>query len=121
VLSLVLRDKRRANQPFAVLALGNTGQAGVAQAALLARKHRRHARALVAACRQIRAEMPAFCSDLGIRRVEARAHAGHPRASRFLQSCGFAFETDMPGFGGDGRAVFRQFAWTDPNCLSRGD
>ncbi|GGH36258.1 hypothetical protein SAMN05444007_108242 [Cribrihabitans marinus] len=120
VLSLVLRDQRLAGQPFAVLAVSNTGQAGVAQAALLARPHRRHARALVATCRRIRTEMPGWCADLGIHRVEARAHAGHPRASRFLSACGFVHEADMPGFGADGRATFRQFAWTDPT-LKTGD
>ena len=120
VFSVVLRDETKAGQPFAVVVLNNTGQAGVAQAALLARDHIRHRRALVAACRKIRNEMPGFCIDWGIHRVEARTHAGHPRASRFLTACGFVHETDMHGFGASGRAVFRQFAWTNPE-LSKGD
>ncbi|MEX0306040.1 MAG: hypothetical protein AB3N12_01525 [Ruegeria sp.] len=119
VLSLVLRDETRASQPFAVVTLHSTGQAGVAQAALLARNHKRHRRALAVACRQIREDMPDFCMQYGIHRVEARAHAGHPRASQFLTLCGFTHETDMPGFGADGRATFRQFAWTNPE-LSKG-
>lgn len=120
VFSVVLRDESMASQPFAVLVMTNTGQAGVAQAALLARNHARHRRALIATCRRIRAEMPVFCRDWGIHRVEARAHAGHPRASRFLRACGFTHEADMPGFGADGRATFRQFAWTNPD-LFKGD
>lgn len=97
--------------PFALVGLANTGQAGVAQAAMLARDHIRFRRELVAAARAIRDGMPGFCDDLGIHRIEARAWAGHPRASTFLQLVGFHHETDMPGFGPDGTTTFRQFAW----------
>lgn len=114
VLSVVVYEAR-ASQPFAVLVLTHTGQSGVAQAALLARNHQRHRRALAAVCRKIRDDMPDFCNQLGIHRIEARAHAGHPRASQFLSACGFTHEADIPGFGPDGRATFRQFAWTNPD------
>lgn len=120
VLSLVLRDEAQGNRPFAVVAMSNTGQAGVAQAALLARDHLRFRRALVATCRRIRTDLPEICSNLGIHRVEARTNADHPRASQFLVASGFTFEADMPGFGASGRATFRQFAWTNPD-LSKGD
>lgn len=120
LVSLVLYDETLAHQPFAVLALAETGQAGVAQAALLSRSHRRFRRALVCAVRQIRGELPVFCADLGIHRIEARCWADHPRASQFLTACGFHHETDMPGFGATGRQTFRQFAWTDPT-LTQGE
>lgn len=100
--------------PFALLALANTGQAGVAGAALLARDHRRYRRELVALSRLIRAEMPGFCKGLGIRRIEARSWAGHPRAAAFLRAVGFRHEADMPGFGRDGTLTFRQFTWLSP-------
>lgn len=120
LVSVVLRDEARARQPFAVLALAHTGQAGVAQAALLARDHKAHRRALAQVARRIRAEMPPFCAAHGIHRIEARCWAGHPTAARFLTLCGFAHETDMPGFGADGAATFRQFAWITPD-LSQGE
>lgn len=114
LLSLVLRDEGRARQPFAVLALGHSGQAGVASAALLARSHKRHRAALVQVARRIGCELPPFCARFGLHRVEARCWAGHPTASRFLTACGFAHETDMNGFGASGAATFRQFAWIAP-------
>lgn len=117
-LSRILRDGWRGDQPFAVLALSNSGQAGVAQAALLARPHHRHRRALIAAARRIADEMPAWCRARGIHRVEARSWDGHPTAARFLSACGFSREARMPGFGADGRAVFTQFAWTDASNLT---
>ena len=98
--------------PFAVMLLGNTGQAGVGQAALLARDHHRFRRDLVLAARRIRAEMPGWCAARGVHRVEARSWAGHPRAGAFLRGCGFREECEMPGFGGDGATSFKQFAWT---------
>lgn len=113
VLSLVLRS--RTGTPFGVLALGNTGQAGVAVAAMLARSHRRYRREIVWAARLVRTEMPRFCGDLGIHRIEARSWADHPTAGRFLTACGFAHEADMPGFGADGAVTFRQFAWINPD------
>lgn len=100
-----------AGTPFALVALGHTGQGGVAQAAMLARDHRRFRRELVALAVAIRDRMPGFCNELGIHRIEARAWAGHPRASTFLQLVGFKFETDMPGFGPRGTETFRQFAY----------
>lgn len=102
---------RDSGLPVAVVALANTGQAGVAQAAMLARDHRRFRRELVAVARAIRTDMPGFCNKLGIHRIEARAWAAHPRASAFLRLVGFHHETDMPGFGPGGTETFRQFAW----------
>jgi len=96
--------------PFAVGALVNTGQAGVAQAALLARDHARFRRPLAEVASRIAVELPEFCIRHGIHRVEARCWAGHPTASRFLRAIGFVPETDLPGFGRDGSAIFRQFA-----------
>jgi hypothetical protein len=99
-------------QPVAVLALSHTGAAGVAQAAFLARDHARHRRALGEAACLIRAEMAAACRGAGIHRIEARAWAGHPSASRLLAGLGFHLEAEMPGFGPGGRHAFRQFAFT---------
>lgn len=115
VVSLVLSTgSEAAPQPFAVLGLSNTGQAGVAQAALLARDHKKFRGALIGAARHIRAQMPVFCADNGIYRIEARSWAGHPRAAQFLRACGFIHETDMSGFGGAAATMFSQFAWTHP-------
>lgn len=100
----------RTGQPFALVALSNTGQAGVAQAAALACDHAAHRAELLATVRLIRRRMPGFCADLGIHRIEARAWARHPRAMAFLLACGFGLEARMPGFGGDGREDFCQFA-----------
>ena len=113
VLSLILRETRH-GQAFAVLALGNTGQSGVAQAALLARSHKTFRRALVSTARLIRSEMPKLCEEQGIFRIEARSWAGHPTANRFLAACGFQLEATMPGFGRGGCFVFNQFAWVSP-------
>lgn len=100
--------------PFAVLMLTSTGQAGVASAALLARDHRQWRRPLAALALRVRREMPEFCARAGITRIEARAWAGHPRASTLLAAIGFHLEAEMPGFGRAGCHVFRQFAWTAP-------
>lgn len=105
-------SKASTGEPFAVLALTNTGQGGVAGAALLSRDQRRYRRELVALARLIRVRMPTYCAELGIHRIEARAWAKHPRASKFLSLIGFTHETDMPGFGPNGHEIFRQFAWT---------
>ncbi len=112
-LSMVVHDQSRGGVPFAVLALAHTGQAGVAQAALLARDHRRHARALAVLAGRIRDELPGYAQNVGLRRIEARSWAGHPGAATFLRKCGFTHECDMPGFGG-GAETFRQFAWINP-------
>lgn len=108
-LSLVLKW---GGVPFAVLVLGNTGQAGVAEAAMLARTHRHWRAGLVRAGREVRAGMAEYCQGRGINRIEARCWADHPRAGAFLRLCGFTLEAIMPGFGADGRAVFHQYAWT---------
>ena len=103
-----------AARPFAVLCLGNTGQAGVGQAALLACDHTRHRTDLARLAVAIRADMPGWCAARGIFRLEARCWAGHPTASALLASIGFVHDCDMAGFGGQTRATFRQFAWTAP-------
>lgn len=103
--------------PFAVLAIANSGQAGVAEAALLARDHRAFRRPLAALAALLRREMPHWCNARGIHRVEARAWADHPTASLLLARIGFHHETDMPGFGPEGRHVYRQWAWVSHRCL----
>lgn len=115
VVSLVLCETRSQGAvPFAVLALSNTGQAGVAQAAFLSRSHMRFRRSLLAAGQRIRQEMPAFCAKHDIHRIEARSWADHPHAGRFLTFCGFHLEVKMPGFGASGAVAFNQFAWIFP-------
>ncbi len=103
-----------AERPFAIFCLGHTGQAGVAEGALLAADHSRHRLALARLAVAIRSRMPAFAAETGINRIEARSWAGHPTASRLLTALGFAHEADLPGFGRDGSQTFRQFAWTKP-------
>lgn len=102
--------------PFAIFGLMNSGIAGVALAALLARDHRRYRRALGALALDIRRELPWFCQSLGIHRVEARSWFDHPTAAGLLRALGFCEECDMPGFGPAGRAIFTQFALTIPAC-----
>ena len=99
-------------QPFAVLAIVNTGQAGVAQAAFLARNHVRFARPIAQAAVQMRRSLPVMMATQGIHRIEARCWAGHPTAPRFLASIGFGLDCFMTGFGTDGHASFIQFSTT---------
>lgn len=101
-------------QPFAVFALAHTGQAGVAQAALLARDHARWRAPLARLAVMIRHGMPEFSARHGIHRIEARSWAGHPTAAQLLAGLGFRHECDMPGFGLTGQVVFSQFAWINP-------
>jgi hypothetical protein len=103
-----------AERPFAVFCLGHTGQAGVAEGALLAADHGRHRVALARLAVVIRSRMPAFAAETGINRIEARSWAAHPTAARLLSGMGFRHEADLPGFGRDGTQTFRQFAWTCP-------
>ncbi len=100
--------------PFAVFGLMRTGQAGVGAAALLARDHARWRIALCRLAVILRHGLPGWCAERGIRRIEARAWAAHPTASRLLAGIGFVHECDMAGFGPDGRTRFRQFAWLPP-------
>lgn len=114
VLSLVaITAPNRGATPFAVLCLANTGQAGVAQAALLARNHALFRTPLRELVRAMARHLPIEARTRGIHRIEARCWAGHPTASRLLSALGFVPEADLYGFGADGRAVFRQFAWID--------
>ncbi len=117
-LNLVLETA--GSTPFAVLALTHTGQAGVAQAAFLARDHARFRRDIARAAVLIRARMPGWCADRGVHRIEARCWTGHPTAPHFLTAIGFAPEAVMPGFGLTGQISFAQFAWVSP-VLSAAD
>lgn len=110
-LSLIAHDRAR---PFAVLALGFTGQAGVAQAALLAANHARHRMSLARLAVAVRRRMPSYAAETGFHRIEARSWAGHSSASRLLTAMGFTHEADLRGFGPGGTQTFRQFAWTQP-------
>lgn len=107
----------RAGVPFAVLAVANSGQSGVAEAALLARDHATFRRPLAELALRLRNGMPGWCNERGIHRIEARAWSGHPTASTLLSRVGFQHETDMPGFGPAGQHVYRQFAWVSDRCL----
>jgi hypothetical protein len=116
LLSLVALDRRRDGQgfidvPFAVVALANTGQAGVAQAALLARDHAAFGVALARLAVMIRRGLPDFAAQHGIHRIEARSWGDHPTAGRLLRQIGFAREAVMPGFGVSGSVAFHQWAW----------
>lgn len=104
--------------PFAVFGLVNTGQAGVAEAALLARDHALFRLPLARLCASLRAAMPGWCAARGVRRIEARAWAGHPTAARMLRALHFFPEAVMGGFGPEGRHQFVQHAWTDPACFT---
>lgn len=121
VVSLIVTlDSAHGGVPFAVLALAHTGQSGVAQAAFLSRDHQKFRRALAYAGLTIRRQMPVFCHDNGIHRVEARCWAGHPTAPGFLTNIGYKAETTMRGFGPHGRAEFIQFAWVSPETSTEG-
>lgn len=111
LLSLLIRAGGESGQPFAVLALCNTGQSGVAQAALLARDHVTYKRELIELALRIRRDMPGFCAKHAIHRIEARAWCGHPRAGRFLRAIGFSHEVRMGGFGPRGNISFDQYAF----------
>lgn len=103
--------------PFAVLGLSHTGQAGVAQAALLARDHAKFRRPLAEAALRIRDEMPVFADEFGVHRIEARSWVPHPTAARLLVACGFHLEATMRGFGPSGDHAFHQFAWVAPHAM----
>ena len=105
-------------EAFALLSLSVTGQAGVAAAALLARDHLAFRMPLGRLAVMIRAGLGDFCAGRGVRRIEARAWARHPRAATILAAAGFTHETDMPGFGPDGSEIFRQFAWLSKSVAS---
>lgn len=103
-----------AGTPFAVLGLSHTGQAGVAEAALLARSHARFRVPLARLAVLIRRRLPLVAAEAGIHRIEARCAAMHPTAALLLEGCGFHLEAIMRGFGADGGLSFRQFAWVRP-------
>lgn len=97
--------------PFAVFGLSNTGQAGVAQAALLARDHLAFRLPLARLAVMIRHALPDYAARGGIHRIEARSWAEHPRAPWLLRGLGFRQECEMRGFGLTGAISFRQWAW----------
>ena len=112
VESYLLTTAPAGGKPFAVAVIANTGQAGVAQAAFLARNHARFARPIAKAAVQMRSYFPRMMDARGIHRIEARCWAGHPTAPRFLASIGFGLDCFMTGFGTDGHASFMQFSTT---------
>jgi len=115
IASYILTTGRDGRRPFAVLAVGHTGQAGVAQAAFLARDHVRHRLAIGRAAVLIRDGLPPFMDAHGIARIEARCWADHPTAPGFLTRVGFKFEARLPGFGGAlASTTFLQFALVAP-------
>lgn len=114
VLSMMAYTGQAGTVPFAVFGLSHTGQAGVAAAALLARDHGLYRRQLQELGSAIRVKLPDEARARGIRRIEARAWAHHPTASRLLFALGFDHEADMAGFGPDGSHVYRQFALLIP-------
>lgn len=104
-------------QPFGLLAVTMTGQAGVAVASFLARDHRRYRRQIAEAAIMIRGAMHDLAARAGLNRIEVRCWALHPTASSFLELLGFVHEADLCGFGGpDRHHVFRQFAWFPGEC-----
>lgn len=114
LLSIIITDGGAQKTPIAILGLSNTGQAGVAQAALLSRSHERFKPQLREVAKRIRHELPIFAEEQGVYRIEARSWSEHPTANRFLRYCGFRLETQMPGFGATGAFTFNQFAWISP-------
>jgi hypothetical protein len=113
LLSLVIATGHHGHgTPFAVLGLSHSGQAGVAQAAMLSRNHLKFRRPLAELALQIRRQLPVFAAEYGVRRIEARSLDGHPTAGAFLTGCGFQKDCIMPGFGPNGRDRFVQFSWT---------
>lgn len=111
---VVLAEQGATRRPFAVIGLSHSGQAGVAHAAMLAKDHRQYRRELIELGIAIRHGLPDFCAEHGVRRIEARAWAHHPTASRFLQAIGFQMEAAMAGFGADKPTEFLQFAYVSP-------
>ncbi len=97
-------------RPFALLGVMPTGAAGVFQAALLARDHRRFRSGIVQLVRMMRERLPDVAERQGIRRLECRSWADHPRAGRLLRALGFEREARLAGFGG-GSLTFDQWAW----------
>lgn len=99
-------------RPVAVLGWQPTGAQGVVQAALLARDHKLHRRALASLARRLRAHLLDHAAEAGLTRIECRSWTGHPTAGRLLRSVGFRLElAELPGMP----AAFAQYALTlDP-------
>lgn len=117
VMSMMAFTGPSKTTPFAVFGLSNTGQAGIASAALLARDHRQYHIPLARLASAIRAKLPSEAGARGIRRIEARAWTWHPTASRLLTALGFEHEADMAGFGPDGSQTYRQFSLLIPPIM----
>lgn len=108
---VVVRRSAGRVDPFAVVGLSHTGQAGVAQAAMLSRDHGAWRRELVQLARLTRETLPGLCARMGVRRIECRCWAKHPTAPRFLEAMGFWPEAELPGFGATGAETFLQYVF----------
>jgi hypothetical protein len=86
-------------EPFAILGVAEALASCTGSAALIARDHAAWARPLRHLCAGLRADLPAAMAAAGFRRIEARCWSGHPTAQRLLRGIGFAFETELHGFG----------------------
>ena len=98
--------------PIAVLGWQPTGAKGVVQAALLARDHKLHRRALIPLARRLRKHLPDVAAEAGLTRIECRSWTGHPTAGRLLTAIGFRLEVaELAGMPG----TFAQYVLTlDP-------
>lgn len=100
----------RRYQPFAVFAASPAGAAGVATVSLLARDHGAFRREIAELVLHLRGILPQLMAQHGVRRLEVRSWAGHPRAGGLLRGMGFAVEATCKGFGPEGADVFTQWA-----------
>lgn len=100
------------NAPFAVIALANTGIAGVAEGAFLAADHSQNFWSIGRAAVFLKRHWLSYMAERQIHRIEARCDAAHPRASRLLEQIGFEFCCNLPGYGRDGSHTFKLYALT---------
>jgi len=111
----LLKGKSKVSAPFAVFAIGHTGQSGVAQAALLAKHHFGFTRELAELVILIRHALPTIAADHNIHRIEVRSWANHPTAPNLLSALGFEKECTMLGFGATGMDEYHQYARLFPH------
>lgn len=100
----------RSFHPFAVFAATPAGAAGVATVSLLARDHGHFRRELAELVVHLRGILPQLMDQHGVRRLEVRSWADHPRAAGLLRGMGFKVEATCKGFGPEGADVFTQWA-----------
>jgi len=86
-------------EPFAIVMIDELLARGTASAALIARDHVRFAAPLRRLVAGLRADLPGAMAQSGLRRLECRCWAEHPTAPGLLTAIGFAFETELHGFG----------------------